>query len=237
MALAFGRQLRGQFFEADDEYARALALDPNNGEALDGYGLMVSDLGYVKRALPMRQRLLTLEPFVPLFTRLTASVIWASGATDEPIALLKRVPEGFSAIRLANVYASLDRYNEAADLILSRSDTYLPGVADATARLLRSAPAVTPSPESLPRLGSWLEFAYLAVGAPGRVLDTYEEGLKLNLQEPSHATTLWARPYAGLRKTERFKRFVRNAGFVDYWRAKGWPDLCHPVGADDFACE
>ena len=39
-----------------------------------------------------------------------------------------------------------------------------------------------------------------------------------------------------LRKTERFKAFMRKAGLVDYWRARGWPDLCHPVGADDFAC-
>ena len=22
-----------------------------------------------------------------------------------------------------------------------------------------------------------------------------------------------------------------------YWRARGWPDHCHPVGTDDFACE
>jgi len=36
---------------------------------------------------------------------------------------------------------------------------------------------------------------------------------------------------------ERFKALVRKAGLVDYWRARGWPDVCHPVGADDFACE
>jgi hypothetical protein len=39
-----------------------------------------------------------------------------------------------------------------------------------------------------------------------------------------------------VRKTERFKTLVRAAGLVDYWKARGWPDLCHPVGADDFAC-
>jgi len=22
-----------------------------------------------------------------------------------------------------------------------------------------------------------------------------------------------------------------------YWRERGWPDLCHPVSADDFVCE
>jgi len=42
---------------------------------------------------------------------------------------------------------------------------------------------------------------------------------------------------ASVRNTERFKTLVRNAGMVDYWRARGWPDFCKPVGANDFACE
>jgi len=40
-----------------------------------------------------------------------------------------------------------------------------------------------------------------------------------------------------LRKTERFQSLVRKAGLVDYWRERGWPDLCRPVGADDFVCD
>jgi hypothetical protein len=40
-----------------------------------------------------------------------------------------------------------------------------------------------------------------------------------------------------LRKTERFKNLARKAGLVDYWRVDGWPDLCRPVGADDFECD
>jgi hypothetical protein len=40
-----------------------------------------------------------------------------------------------------------------------------------------------------------------------------------------------------MRKTERFKTYVRNVGLVDYWRARGWPDLCRPVGAEDFVCD
>jgi hypothetical protein len=31
--------------------------------------------------------------------------------------------------------------------------------------------------------------------------------------------------------------YVRAAGFVDYWKQKGWPDLCRPVGTDDFVCD
>jgi hypothetical protein len=25
-------------------------------------------------------------------------------------------------------------------------------------------------------------------------------------------------------------------GLVDYWRAKGWSEFCHPTSGDDFAC-
>jgi len=48
---------------------------------------------------------------------------------------------------------------------------------------------------------------------------------------------MWSPTMAPARKTERFKRFVRDAGLVDYWRERGWPSFCRPVGADDFACE
>jgi hypothetical protein len=30
---------------------------------------------------------------------------------------------------------------------------------------------------------------------------------------------------------------VREAGLVDYWKARGWPDLCRPIGANDFECD
>jgi hypothetical protein len=30
---------------------------------------------------------------------------------------------------------------------------------------------------------------------------------------------------------------MRKSGFVEYWRAKGWPEFCHPVAADDFVCD
>ena len=40
--------------------------------------------------------------------------------------------------------------------------------------------------------------------------------------------------FATVRKTQRLKTLVRNANLVDYWRAKGWPELCHPTTGDDF---
>jgi hypothetical protein len=53
---------------------------------------------------------------------------------------------------------------------------------------------------------------------------------------PNLFTSYWSPEFASLRKTERFKAVVRAWGFPDYWRARGWPDLCHPTTSDDFEC-
>jgi hypothetical protein len=42
--------------------------------------------------------------------------------------------------------------------------------------------------------------------------------------------------HAPVRKTERFMAYVRKTGFIDNWRAWGWPDLRYLVGANDFVC-
>jgi tetratricopeptide (TPR) repeat protein len=48
--------------------------------------------------------------------------------------------------------------------------------------------------------------------------------------------SLWNPIYRDMRKLPGFKALVREMGLVDYWRAYKWPDVCHPVGDDDFEC-
>jgi hypothetical protein len=65
------------------------------------------------------------------------------------------------------------------------------------------------------------------------VLEYYEEGEVVGTE----MALLWHPSYAAVRKMERFKGVVREVGLVDYWRERGWPEFCRPVGADDFACD
>jgi hypothetical protein len=39
-----------------------------------------------------------------------------------------------------------------------------------------------------------------------------------------------------LRKLPGFKQLLRDMGLGDFWRKPVWPDLCKPVGGDDFEC-
>jgi len=221
---------------AEEFYLKALAIDPNNPLALSSYANSVLvGLGRIKDAVRVYQRIHDLEPFVPLFAGNFAEALWLDGQTDAAIAIDKdyvgRIGSG-SALDLARMYAAIGRYAEAAD-VLSRYPQRAanPDTVVAAAALLRTAPAKAPAPQSLPRLGN-MGFIYLHVGAPERALEYYEEDIRAGLD----IGVMWHPSYAVVRKTERFRKIVRAAGYVDYWRAKGWPELCRPTTGDDFEC-
>ena len=214
---------------------KALSLDANNPDGLAGYGSLLASMGRLKEAVAIRQQVQALEPFVPIFKAGTAVVLWESGQTDAAITMLKDLP--FSLPDLARIYAALGRYNEAADSLLAMTPgLFRPGLVEEAARLLRTAPAMVASPQSLPRFGA-LAFVYLHIGASNRVLEFDEGNAEVGYAVPVFTGFLWHSSYAAVRKTERFKAFARRSGLVDYWRAKGWPEFCHPTTGDDFVCE
>jgi hypothetical protein len=56
--------------------------------------------------------------------------------------------------------------------------------------------------------------------------------------EVSHALmpAIWGRSWQTVRADPAFKRFATDIGLVAYWRDAGWPDMCRPLGDDDFEC-
>jgi len=133
---------------------------------------------------------------------------------------------------LSRIYASQGRFSEAANEVASRNPTSL------LARVLRTAPTKVDAPETLPHMDV-TSFAYLYVGAADRFLESRERQLEVGYSIPIGYAELWdpAPAYAEVRKTERFKAFVRQARLVEYWHVKGWPEFCRPVGSNDFTCD
>ena len=235
----------GNYAAAEDLEKQALALDPDDTDVLDAFSNGLAIHGRVKEAASLREKLRTLEPFVPVYNYITASILLNNGQSQAAIAILKELPagpagggEGARGVTLARAYAAEGRYGEAADTLLAippQQSRQNRGSIEEAARLLRAAPAKVSMPDALPAWDGELSFVYLYVGAPDRALDQLEHGRVL--LDPPAARYLWSSELAPVRKTERFKAFVRAAGYVDYWRARGWPDRCRPLGADDFVCE
>ena len=51
------------------------------------------------------------------------------------------------------------------------------------------------------------------------------------------AIIAWDRHPASWRNSPGMKRKLEKMGVAAYWRAKGFPPQCHPVGAKDFTCD
>jgi hypothetical protein len=80
---------------------------------------------------------------------------------------------------------------------------------------------------------------YAYVGSSERIIELPEREFDQHSFDGAggEAYFLWGSIGAEARNTERFKALMRRAGLVDYWRERGWPDLCRSVGADDFVCD
>ena len=229
----------GNFASYEDLYRKALALDPDEPEVLNLLASLLTSTGRIKEALSIRERLRTVEPFIPQYNNHIANLMLIDGQNQAAIAILEALPAASRFnVTLAHAYAAEGRYGEAADTLLAAKEwNRIAGPQEDAARLLRSAPTKVKAPEALPVFRNELSYVYGYISAQDRGLDDPErgiaEGKHLVMPRVRH---LWSPEYAPIRKTERFKAFVRNVGYVDYWRARGWPDRCRPVGADDFVC-
>jgi tetratricopeptide (TPR) repeat protein len=239
LALSIAGPNRQNLVLREELISKALALDPNNQLALGIYGNLLAGVGRLKEALAARQQLRVLEPFVPAANSNLADSLWLDGQNDAAIALLKDVPGWIPRAETARIYASMGRFSEAADAELALSSMSVPtgtaAIATESARLLRMAPAAVASPQNLLRL-EYMGWVYLYIGAPSRAMEQYEKESEAGFFSLPSISVLWHPSYAPVRKTEGFKAYVRKAGLVDYWRQRGWPDLCRPMGADDFVC-
>jgi TolB-like protein len=239
--LGVTKVLRGDYLGAEALYSEALDLDRFNPEALHFYAILLGGVGRVKEALIMREQLLSIEPLVGVYNSNIEQLLWISGQTDAAIARAitraRGAPGAFPTTSLARIYWAQGRYAKAADSLLTiQSGTYPAGSVEAAIQLLSTVPPLASRSQSLPRLGEQLDFIYLHVGSPQRILEEVEDHVAAGSLVPMAITPFWHTSYAPVRKMERFKAFARNTGLVEYWRAKGWPDFCRPVGTDDFVC-
>jgi TolB-like protein/DNA-binding SARP family transcriptional activator len=244
--LAYGELMhfRGKLAAADDLFAKALSIDHYNPDALGLRMNLMADVGQLKQATAIAQQLLAIDPYVPTWKQDAAEIYWISGQRDKAVQLLMQIPDRPSVpTSLAMIYSSEGRYADAAGMMEAalkvRSEmpqNQTPMWRTAVA-YLRSAPAKPEASGQFPRLGR-VDWVYLHVGAPEQSLEIYESEIGTGLVggQGDSFGYLWHPSFTGVRHSVRFQTLMKNAGMVDYWRQRGWPDFCRPLGGKNFTC-
>ena len=245
VALAEFNAYRMNWAAAEDNFRRALSLNPSDADAIHLFGLVLTDMGRLKDALKSRQKLRELEPFVPIYNIMTAAIMQMNGDDKAAMALLAATPAGgptsyWRSVYLARGYAASGRYAQAAETLLAMS----PEVKRVSRKSVEDAAGILQElsfghalPSKLPVLEGELCFVYAHTAEPGRVLETVERDVSLNFGDLGPLDSPWLPLYSAVRETERFRTFVRNAGLLSYWRKRQWADHCHPAGAAGFQCD
>ncbi|MBV9548438.1 MAG: hypothetical protein JO256_02045, partial [Alphaproteobacteria bacterium] len=242
MALAFTLVQRANYVAADDECRTALSLDGGDPALLHIHGMLLGATGHLAEARRKREELRRLEPFIPIYNSVSATILRTGGDNKAALPMLEaaRQPGAVGTLwtnaPLAQTYAAMGRFEEAADTILAiqESPFIRRQVLEQAAGMLRQAPGKLAGAETGPFLDEWLSWIYLYAGAPERALEGEERRVQIGLIDFFY--NVWLPEYAAVRKTERFKALMRATGVVAYWKARGWPDLCRLEGDDDFVC-
>jgi adenylate cyclase len=246
---AMGNVARLEYRYADAErlYLRSMAVDPTYPDVREDYAEMLEFVGRDRDALEAADKLVTLEPYVRNFwSKVFFSAIgldrrdrvldaaahiraieprnWRGVSDDLALQLAwGRIPQAQQSLAAA---ARRDPETMADDVLLMRWATRQPGVDEAA---VQRALAYTPGTDPL---------VYMALRGEADALfalvedDTQDQAVRQQLFRVLRQVP--ARP---LLADPRAKKLLRDYGFEAYWREKGWPAPCHPLGDDDFACD
>ena len=221
----------------------AIAADPRNATALLWRGIDWTNLGFFDRALADFDRALELEPNYLNVTRHKALALVYAGREDEGFALYNSgIEKGFVFSRTESFIAPLlARGHRAEALLLMGVETMAPELREALVAKLdhpetpianvralverhRNDPEVSGANATLTATHLYLWLGdYDSVGtSDDRVTTTM---------------VAWDRHPASFRNSPGMKMKLERLGAVAYWRAKGFPPQCRPVGAKDFTCD
>ena len=234
------------YVSAEQHYLRGISLDPSYPDVREDYSELLVMLGRTQDSLQAARKLVKLDPYfiVGWIRRFYASMGLDERA--EAGASLQRIREldptsdesKFGDIEYALQRSRTDELRRATAALKAKfpedggpAETLLPwvlnqpvvdqGAVDAALKSL-------PQPEAPQYLAARGDIAgYLAhLDQFGPVARTYMF-CDLGYTRPAGWEML---------RDSRIKARLREYGFVAYWREKGWPTGCQPVGDDDFEC-
>ena len=245
---ALGNVARAQFKYAlaERHYLRSMQIDPSYPDVREDYSELLYEVGRVEDSARAARQLVTLDPY---FSVGWARVVNAATALDRRSEVEEAVQQlrGIAPVLFMGKFGLLDyalahgRADEAR-AALAEIETRWPKDAEFARQLLpwalgepgidaRNLPAViAAAPEG--------EATYYLIARQD--IDGYNADIQTRgaiLQAYYFANLYSSRPAGhAMLRDPRVKAMLVRYGFPAYWREKGWPAGCQPLGETDFEC-
>src|SRR5881392_374737 len=227
---ALGNVARAQFHYADAErhYLRAMQIDPSYSDVREDYSEVLYEVGRLEDSMRAARQLMALD---------------RRGEVEESIRQMRAISPGnfigkLGLLDYAVAYGHADEARTALAEIEARwprdaafAQTLLPwalGESDIDPVKLRAAIADAPPSEAS---------GYFIARQDIDGLNAYIDTLGAIPQQYYFIDLYGSKPMGqAMLRDPRVKAMVVRFGFPAYWREKGWPAGCRPLGETDFEC-
>ncbi|MGH8183592.1 MAG: tetratricopeptide repeat protein [Rhodanobacteraceae bacterium] len=206
--------------EADGAFRRALALAPNDGEAVNQYAQFLAAIGQLRPALAEIERAQQLDPLSPVIATVHGQILLTMHRDQAASAQINRALAINPKFRLAHAFAAfIDQHAgrlpqalvHARMAGLPHFAMLLRGMADPALRgkVLRE---LETSPSFAKLRGSTFMYArfLMALGARDRALDVLETIAADRATQQPHV--IWSPAFDPIRNDPRFKALLKKMG-------------------------
>jgi TolB-like protein/tetratricopeptide (TPR) repeat protein len=245
---ALGNVARARFHYADAEghYLRAMQIDPGYPDVREDYAELLYEVGRAGDSMLAARQLVELDPyFIVGWVRLrdAGEALDRRDEVEEAVRRMRAInPKNsagrFGLLQYALSYSRADEARAALAEIVSRWPddgafaqqllSWALGEASMDPRQLRAAIADAPENEA----------SYFLIARQD--VERYNADIETRgaILQAYYFANLYSSKPAGhlMLRDPRVKAKLITYGFPDYWREKGWPAGCRPLGERDFEC-
>tara|TARA_R110000744_G_scaffold125730_9_gene231662 strand:- start:5748 stop:7577 length:1830 start_codon:yes stop_codon:yes gene_type:complete len=236
--------LQHEWIAAYQAFDRAVELEPQNTAVLDNVAQNLVDTGYFVEARVLAARAVAIDPLVPIYHN---TLGWASmghpdyggDAALEQFRLARALgpdlPFGYNnALRTLFSRGRREEAGQIFDEIL-RQGIYAERAREPIDRLMEAWAAGDTALRALPPDHTfWRSGIAILLDDVEMALDTAEINWA---REPQSSLNLFLGLTSNYRNHPRWRQHIRDVGLIELWQARGFPEGCQALGADDFQCE
>ena len=221
-----------------DQSARAVELDPRNASARNWHGLALANVGDLEAALASFEACLRYEFNYRPCRENQVDTLASLGRDAEALEALRRALEvgamspQYTGLPLLARTGERDQFlwaSGASNRLLGWSGhvelyealRHADRTDEALATRIRQF--VTSNPD---RHASAIGTTLAPISGDGEDIRAGGyNGLFYDIHYPRYRASAW------------FRTWIRDTGILAYWQSEGFPELCRPVGTDDFECD